>query len=240
MCEFSLMKRELSELDSSGRLLVISPHLDDAVFSCEALLRFARDVQVLTIFGGDAPSGAPITDWDLQCGFGAGINVMAARRIEDAQALAKLGASPLWGEELQEGYRTEEANMDRITALIVDTIDATSPTHLLFPIGLKHHDHLLVATASGAAARARRLATSFVYAERPYAQAKGLGVVIKRRGELSARGAEFVTQKLPRGLRRGDQSAIRCYPTQLRGLRMSALRIGIFRERYWRIAWHDE
>jgi LmbE family N-acetylglucosaminyl deacetylase len=234
------MTRALSDLDSTGSLLVISPHLDDAVLSCEALLKFARDVRVLTIFGGDAPSGAPIAEWDLQCGFSAGMNVMEARRTEDAQALATLGAIPLWGEELQEGYRTEPANLDRITALIIDTIDATSPSHFLFPLGLKHPDHLMVAAASGNAARARELTTSFVYAERPYAQAKKLGVVSTRRSELSASGAEFATERLPRGVRRGDQSAIRCYPTQLRGLRMSALRIGIFRERYWRISWRDE
>jgi len=194
---------------------------------------------VLTIFGGDAPLGAPILEWDLQCGFSAGVNVMAIRRIEDAQALAKLGANPLWGDELQEGYRTEPANLDRLTRVITDAIDSLSPSHFLFPLGLTHHDHLLVASASGAAARARPLPTSFVYAERPYSSAKP-GIVSKRRSELSANGAVFTSERLPRGHRRGDRSAIRCYPTQLRGLRMSAFRIGIFPERYWRVSWRNE
>jgi LmbE family N-acetylglucosaminyl deacetylase len=239
-CESALMTPGLSDLDSTGRLLVISPHLDDAVLSCEGLLKFARDVHVLTIFGGDAPPGAPMAEWDLECGFSPGINVMEARRTEDAQALAGLGAIPLWGEELQEGYRTEPASPDRIIALINDTIDTISPSHFLFPLGLKHRDHLLVAAASGAVARSRSLPNSYIYAERPYAQAKELRVVARRRGELSASGAEFACERLPRGVRRGDRSAIRCYPTQLRGLRMSAFRIGIFRERYWRVSWRDE
>jgi LmbE family N-acetylglucosaminyl deacetylase len=228
----------LSDLDSTGSLLVISPHIDDAVLSCEALLKYARDVHVLTIFGGDAPIGAPMLEWDLECGFSVGINVMEARRKEDTQALTKLGATPLWSEELQEGYRTEPADLDRLTTLITDTIDTTSPSHFMFPLGLKHHDHLLVAAAGAAAARARPVPTSFVYAERPYSSAKPR-IVSKRLSELSASGAEFAKERLPRGVRRGDRSAILCYPTQLRGLRMSALRIGIFPERYWRISWRD-
>jgi hypothetical protein len=47
-----------TDLDSTGSLLAISPHLDDAVFSREALLEFARDLHVLTIIEGDAPLGA--------------------------------------------------------------------------------------------------------------------------------------------------------------------------------------
>jgi LmbE family N-acetylglucosaminyl deacetylase len=238
-CESTFMTGGFTDLDSTGSLLVISPHLDDAVFSCEALLKFARDVHVLTIFGGDAPLDAPIAEWDLQCGFSAGMNVMEARRTEDARALAELGAIPLWGEELQEGHRVEPADQDRLTALITDTIDTISPSHVLFPLGLSHHDHLLVAAASGAAARARKRSSSFVYADRPYAQRK-LGIVSKRRSELSASGAEFATEWLPRRARRGDRSAIRCYASQLRGLKMSAFRMGLFRERYWRISWRDE
>src|ERR1700686_1227962 len=112
----STIIRRPSQLHSTGRLLVVSPHLDDAVLSCEALLKYACDVHVLTIFAGDAPSGAPVAAWDLRCGFSAGVNVMEARRAEDAQALATLGAKPLWRDELQEGYRTEPADLGRLTA----------------------------------------------------------------------------------------------------------------------------
>ncbi len=229
----------LADLESIGRLLVISPHLDDAVFSCEALLKFARDVHVLTIFGGDAPLDAPISDWDLQCGFSAGSNVMQARRTEDARAFAEVGAIPMWGEELQEGYRVEPADQDRLSSLIIDTIDSVAPTHVLFPLGLSHHDHLMVAAACGVAVRARQLSNSFVYADRPYAQRRP-GIVRTRRSELRASGAVLATESLPRAARRGDRAAIRCYGSQLRGLKMSAFRMGLFRERYWRISWQDQ
>ena len=233
------MTGALSELDTTGRLLVISPHLDDAVFSCRSLLRFARDVHVFTIFAGDAPVGAPTTSWDLQCGFSDGTNVMKARRDEDARALAMLGAVPLWAEELQEGYRVEPVDHERLTALITGMIDTVAPTHVAFPLGLSHRDHLLVADASAAATRARHEAIPFVYAEQPYAQRKP-GIVRQRRGEVSASGVELKIEPLPRGARRGDHAALRCYASQLRGLKISALRMGLSRERYWRVAWRDE
>ena len=232
------MKSALADLNAGGRLLVISPHLDDAVFSCEALLGFAQNVHVLTIFGGDAPPGMSISDWDLQCGFSEGTNVMKMRRQEDARALGELGAIPIWGEELQEGYRLTPVEQDRVTALISTTIETLSPSHVLFPLGLSHADHLTVASACVSAVRAHRISNAFVYAERPYAQRK-IGIVGPRRRQIGKEGAELAPEALPRDARHGNRHAIQCYPSQLRGLKISAFRMGLFRERYWRITWRD-
>lgn len=229
----------LNDLNEKGRLLVISPHLDDAVFSCEALLKFVRDVRVLTVFGGDAPQGAPLAGWDMQCGFGVGTNVMACRRAEDAQALRAVDAVPIWGTELQEGYRADGPDDGRVVSLIIETLSAVEPSHVLFPLGLSHRDHLLVASASIAATRDLRVVKKFVYAERPYAQRRP-GIVRERRRELGAEGITLQPVAIPRRARRGDRSAIRCYESQLRGLRISAFRLGLFRERYWRASWRGE
>jgi LmbE family N-acetylglucosaminyl deacetylase len=180
-----------------------------------------------------------MAEWDVLCGFGADMNVMEVRREEDARALSMLGATPIWGDELQEGYRTDPADRDRIVELISSTVDSVRPSHILFPLGLSHHDHLLVAEASEVVARARKLPNAFVYAERPYAQRRPR-VVGQRRHALRASGALLFSERVPRGIHRGDHSAIRCYATQLRGLRMSAFRMGLFRERYWHISWRDE
>jgi hypothetical protein len=96
----------------------------------------------------------------------------------------------------------------------------------------------LVAAATGAAIRQLAISNAFAYAERPYAQRKP-GVVKRRRAELCEGGAEFFAAALPRQARRGDRSAIRCYASQLRGLKMSAFRMGLFRERYWQVSWRD-
>ncbi|MBP1641632.1 MAG: hypothetical protein H6Q03_301 [Acidobacteria bacterium] len=82
-------------------LLVLSPHLDDAVLSCGGRIAetTARggDVLVVTVFTADEPAVPPsrlAADlrrwWRLPAG-----EVMAARRREDAEALARLGAGLL-------------------------------------------------------------------------------------------------------------------------------------------------
>jgi LmbE family N-acetylglucosaminyl deacetylase len=82
-------------------LLVLSPHLDDAVLSCGGRIAetTARggEVLVVTVFTADEPAEPPsrlAADlrrwWRLPAG-----EVMAARRREDAAALARLGAGLL-------------------------------------------------------------------------------------------------------------------------------------------------
>jgi LmbE family N-acetylglucosaminyl deacetylase len=79
-------------------LLVLSPHLDDAVLSCggriSAEVERGREVLVVTVFTADEPAEPPsrlAADlrrwWRLPTG-----EVMAARRREDAEAVARLGA----------------------------------------------------------------------------------------------------------------------------------------------------
>src|SRR4051794_5566646 len=83
--------------DASGRapLAVVSPHLDDAVFSCAGLIAAHPGTTVVTVFGGvPADAAQRVTDWDRDCGFANAAEAMAARRREDVEALALLGARP--------------------------------------------------------------------------------------------------------------------------------------------------
>lgn len=73
--------------DSVGRRLVVSPHLDDAVLSCEAVIGGDRQAEVVTVFT-DAPPGDSASAWDARCGFATAREAMAARRREDIAALA--------------------------------------------------------------------------------------------------------------------------------------------------------
>jgi len=79
-----------------SRVVAVSPHLDDAVFSAGGTLaRLAaagHDVLVATVFTG---SVAAATGFALACqtdkGLAADVDYMALRRDEDAAALARLG-----------------------------------------------------------------------------------------------------------------------------------------------------
>ena len=79
-------------MDIPASIIVISPHLDDAVFSCGNLIAASHAAMVVTVFAGEpAPApGAP--EWDLAAGFSSGAQAVRARRQEDGRALRRLGA----------------------------------------------------------------------------------------------------------------------------------------------------
>ena len=54
-----------------GGLLVVSPHLDDAVFGCGRLLSQCDDATVVTIFAGIPAAGQDPTAWDTAGRYGA-------------------------------------------------------------------------------------------------------------------------------------------------------------------------
>lgn len=71
----------------SGPLLVVSPHLDDAVLSCSAVLERSEPVDVLTIFTG-APEPPQTGWWDEECGFSSSAESVPARLREDEAAFS--------------------------------------------------------------------------------------------------------------------------------------------------------
>jgi LmbE family N-acetylglucosaminyl deacetylase len=84
-------------LNRTGRtsLYVVSPHLDDAVYSAYAIMMSVATLTrtVVTVVT-DAPQGAKLP-WALRCGFPDSETEHAARRKEDAQALASMNVAYL-------------------------------------------------------------------------------------------------------------------------------------------------
>jgi LmbE family N-acetylglucosaminyl deacetylase len=86
-------------LTLSGRVVVVSPHLDDAVLSLGATIarstRGGTAVTVLTVFGGDPASTAPPNGWDRRGGFETAGEAASRRREENREACAIVGAEPV-------------------------------------------------------------------------------------------------------------------------------------------------
>ena len=88
-----------SALTAGARCLVLSPHLDDAVLSCGALLReLARrcEITVLTLFteATDGPHGRAARSFLRQCAHPDAATLFRARRDEDRAVVEALGARP--------------------------------------------------------------------------------------------------------------------------------------------------
>ncbi len=146
--------------------LAVSPHLDDAAFSCGGTLaRLAAAgwrVVVATAFTAsvDDPRGFALA-CQLDKGLGPDVDYMALRRAEDRAALAALGAEALWlpfREAPHRGYdsapalfadvRPEDAVVDDLAPALRAVADAIRPDLVLAPQAIGGHvDHVQLVRA---------------------------------------------------------------------------------------------
>lgn len=162
------------------RIVVISPHFDDAAMGADQMLirhAEASATTVLTLFGGAPPAYPdPPTDWDAWGGFGPGDDVVAHRREEDRAAMEVLGARSEWLQFCEHQYLPES---DRPTpADVAPVLEAAvvkaSATAVFIPMGLANPDHD-VAHQAGLLVRERLGGLAwFCYEDQGYKHLPGL------------------------------------------------------------------
>lgn len=103
-------------LERSRSFVFLSPHLDDAVFSCGLLLaklrKLNKKVKVITIFS-DCTSSPKTPQSKLfleQCGFVNGKKLFAERRLEDQLASKTLGFTPVHLNFIDAAWRLNDKN----------------------------------------------------------------------------------------------------------------------------------
>jgi LmbE family N-acetylglucosaminyl deacetylase len=155
-----------------GHVAVLSPHLDDGVYSLGAAIsetvRLGAAVSLITVFAGDPNSTRVASPWDRRFGFELAGEAARARREEDRRACAVLGADPVWLPfDDQHGRPVGDDELwDSIQHAVGEAETVLVPG---FP--LVHEDHLRLARV----VLARRFATKRValYVEQPYAAVRG-------------------------------------------------------------------
>ncbi|MBN1266578.1 MAG: PIG-L family deacetylase [Anaerolineales bacterium] len=171
--------------------LYISPHLDDAVYSCGGciLQQTARGdrVTVLTVFAGDPPPG-PLSSFanGLHSRWGTDHDGVAVRRAEDRMACARLDATAVhlefpeaiyrMGSEEDYLYTSEEAIFGRVhpaeqerLALVLASIQQHMHESLTVyaPLGLGGHvDHRFIRLIADRMKEPVRYYPDFPYAAR--------------------------------------------------------------------------
>jgi len=211
------------------RIVVVSPHLDDGVLSLGASMaswvRRGAAVELLTVLGCDPASQAPAGGWDARGGFATEGESASARREEDRQACAVLGAAPVWLPYGSGDYELHGAEADVRDAVLRALEGADSVLVPGFP--LSHPDHAWLAELLAGALGPWRVGR---YAEQPYT----------RRAAADPGGAGFARAPVRLDDRVAKWRAIRCYASQLPLLAMrGSLRRGPHRyaaAREW-IAW---
>ena len=130
-----------SELE---RIVIVSPHLDDAVLGCSYLMAAHPGVTVVTVFGGrPAEYPRPMQHWDTLCGFVEGDEVHEARRAEDSAALSLFDARPVWLDYVEHSYleRPEWVRPAAIVDELEGTLRGLDPSAVFVPFGLGNPDH---------------------------------------------------------------------------------------------------
>jgi len=223
-------------MNLADRLLVISPHLDDAVLSCGLTLAAHSNAFVSTVFTA-APARNIRTDWDRDSGFASAFEAMHARKREDRRALTILGASPLHLPFCDAQYQSSPSHETVVTAL-KETMREVRPAVLLIPLGLFHSDHTIVADASLASVESFDEPAVFAYEDVPYRkipcvlQAR-LSVLFER--GIAASPVEFTSLETDVRHRELKQAALAEYASQLRAFGPAG-RAGLESpERYWRL-----
>jgi LmbE family N-acetylglucosaminyl deacetylase len=221
------------------RLLVVSPHSDDAVFACGDLLAAHPGALVLTVFAAGPPAGDDaLRAWDADCGFLTGDDVMKARRDEDRAALSILAARPVWLAFRDDQYG-RDAGAEDVAAAISVVVDRLRPTTVIAPAGIFHRDHALTHEAAMLARRHHTDRAWLLYEDAIYRRLPG-DLVAGRLAEL--RDAGITATRAPLGGAPASplkRRAVACYRSQLRGL-ATAGRAGpddaFAPEAYWRLA----
>ena len=158
----------------SSTVVIVSPHLDDAVLSCGQLIAALphRAVVIMTVFAAEPEEGDHIwTEYDKKCGFPSARVAVGMRRAEDRRACSVLNARWEHLSFVDSQYVEQPTPADVAASLarhVQALVDADDTPHMLVgPVGLQHIDHVLVSSAFLMLAEQTPI-NAWLYEELPY------------------------------------------------------------------------
>jgi len=224
------------------RIVVVSPHFDDAALGAAHLLSSYPGMTVITVCGGP-PDSYPEepTDWDALGGFVAGDDVVAIRREEDRAAMALVDATPIWLDFVDWQYqrKDERAAPEDVAKELEGALTTVAPTAVFLPMGVANPDHVLTHDAGRLVLDRHPEIVWFAYEDHGYKHIPGL--LAWRISKLFHSGlwptpANVPVQPDPDRKRR----LISCYRSQLAPLErdhgLGARLDGNVPEQHWRLA----
>jgi len=126
--------------------IILSPHIDDAVFSCWYHIYY-QPTTIINVFAGLPPVNTNKL-WDFLCGETNGYKMMDLRKQENDLALSKTNAIYKYLDFLDNQYRRSKINQDKLFYKILNDIPKDEKPLILVPLAnskiYKHPDHLLL------------------------------------------------------------------------------------------------
>ena len=228
--------------DEFDRIVVVSPHFDDAVQGAGYLLAGHPATTVVTVFAGRPPAYPETpTEWDALGGFKAGDDVVALRQAEDVAALSVLGAAPHWLDFSDHQYldKAQRYSPTDLAPPLAAALRSLDPTAVFVPFGLANPDHDLTHQAARLVMDELPDLAWYCYEDAGYCNLPGL--LAWRISALFRSGLWPTPAIVPVSLDPDRKHrALACYASQLPPLRADHLldaRIAApVPEQYWRLA----
>ncbi len=120
-----------------GDVLLVSPHLDDAVLSCEAWISRENALDILTVFCG-RPVPPVESPWDLEAGFANSDVALESRLAEDDAAFAGTPHRRQHLDLLDQQYLDRDRTPEEAASLAAWVTDWVTQAHdplVLVPVG---------------------------------------------------------------------------------------------------------
>jgi LmbE family N-acetylglucosaminyl deacetylase len=217
--------------DPGAPALLLSPHLDDAVFDCWSVLTSGHKQRIVNVFAG-VPSPGFVTAWDRACGAAESAAHVRARIAEDSEVLGRIGHRADYLSFVDAQYRAGHPSAMALDRAISDVAPAASLVYAPAALGFAPPDHLLLRTY--ARLLARQGMPVMLYADLPYAVRAGRWPAWVRGGARQARDPDDAFWRpalwavpeivdvevvpLPRDIASAKLAAMRAYRTQFPGL----------------------
>ncbi len=193
-------------------MLIVSPHLDDAVFSCGQLLASHPGSVVVTALAGVPSAEQPLTPWDTETGFSSPVDAVTARLEEDARACAVVEATPVRLDLFDGQYDRPPDHAARLRAGLERVITEQLTGPVFVPLGIRHPDHILVGSIARTVAAALG-AELVVYEDLPYRVAEP-DEHLAARARVTAGGWQLEPRTETLGSLATKHAAIDCYVSQ--------------------------
>jgi LmbE family N-acetylglucosaminyl deacetylase len=188
-------------------MLVVSPHLDDAILSLGATISHAArsdsKVDVVTVFAGDPESTREASGWDRRAGFATEGDAASTRRIEDLEACRIVGAAPAWL-SFAPGSYGDPRDPDRVWSALAPAVTGANSVFVPgFPLNNEDHAWLAGLFVD------RGLSVEVVsYSEQPYRYVVGAA-------EGRRPGSDWERSRVAIADYRRKRRAVRAYRSQL-------------------------
>jgi LmbE family N-acetylglucosaminyl deacetylase len=224
-------------------VLVVSPHLDDAVFSVGQFLAGRPGTVVVTMLAGAPNPPLEKTVWDESCGFSDSQQAIEARRAEDESALALLNATPVHLDFLDRQYEAKVVSAFRrglrwatghssaamgLANAVKEQVERRRPEFVIGPLGVGHPDHVRVRMA---VLTADLPVPVWLYEDLPYSVNEP-EVTAAALEEIQSLGYTLEPASIGSGSLTSKIEALGHYPSQMRHYNIDSL---IVPERFWRV-----